>query len=71
MADSLSISGPVDVELKGSVAAVAYDLMRFIGSGDDLKGKDQESRRQYYLTLYRQCYKAASAHNLESVLQRS
>jgi hypothetical protein len=71
MSDSLSVSGPVKVNLEpGSPAAVAYELMLHIGSGDDLQGKDQESRRQYFLTLYRQCYKATSGHGLESILQR-
>lgn len=71
MAEKMSIESPVKVDLgSNSAAAVAYDLMRFIGSGDDLKNKDQESRRQYFLTLYRQCWKATNGYGLESILQR-
>lgn len=71
MADSMSISGPVRVDLEsGSAASVAFNLMQFIGSGGELNGKDQEAKRQYWLTLYRQCYKAASGYPLESILRK-
>lgn len=70
MTDQVSISGPVRVDLQSdSAASVAYQLMLHIGSGEDLFKKDQAARQQYFLALYRQCYKAASGHPLESILQ--
>jgi hypothetical protein len=65
MADSsVSISNPVSIE-SDSKQRVAYDLMIKIDWADQSKVKD----RSYWLTLYRQCYKATSGHALKSILQ--
>lgn len=46
---------------------VAFDLMKHISSyqPEEVKVKD----RAYWLTLYRQCYKAANGYSLEDILQ--
>jgi hypothetical protein len=63
----MSISGPVTVDLKeNSTAAVAFDLMKFLGNAGSTR--DDRANREYWLTLYRQCYKAASGYTLESIL---
>jgi hypothetical protein len=63
--DSVSVSGPVTVE-QSSKELVAYNLMRFI-SGKEPKG--EKETREYWLTLYRQCYKAANGDTLKYILE--
>ncbi len=68
MSDRMSISGPVKVDLKdNSIAAVAFDLMKFLGSAGSTR--DDRANREYWLTLYSQCYKAASGYTLKSILE--
>lgn len=68
MAETMSISGPVRVETEDtSPAAVAFDLMKFLGDTSYKKG-DRDTR-EYWLTLYRQCYKATIGNSLESILR--
>jgi hypothetical protein len=67
MADDMRISGPVSIKTD-SASRVAYDLMRFIG--ETIEGGDR-SDRDYWLTLYRQCYKAANGHLLRYLLNRN
>jgi hypothetical protein len=63
--ESVSISGPIKV-ISDAKERVAYDLMTTIsGSEGGIKDRD------YYLTLYRQCWKAANGGNLESVLLKT
>jgi len=47
-------------------AKVAFDLMVLINE-KDLSGPMQD--RTYWLTLYRQCYKAATGQPLERILE--
>jgi hypothetical protein len=65
--ESFSISGPVDVASE-SKQAIAFELMKHISTCEQA---DQEKTRTraYWLTLYRQCYKATSGSSLERILQ--
>jgi hypothetical protein len=65
MADQdIRVTRPVEIE-SGSKAHVAFKLAQHIAFyEDDKKSKD----RKYWLTLYRQCWKAADGHGLEAVL---
>ena len=64
--DTITVSGPVDIA-SDSKQAVAYTLMQHIAAceGEDAKKKT----RAYWLTLYRQCYKATTGASLERILQ--
>ena len=67
MADqSTTISGPVQV-VSDSPQRVAYDLAVKIDYYSK-KPSDQKDRN-YWLTLYRQCYKAVNGQILESILK--
>jgi hypothetical protein len=69
MADSsVSVSGPVQVK-SDSNARVAYDLMSHISGWEDAP-RDERKKREYWLTLYWQCYQAASGRSLSTVLQQ-
>jgi len=54
-----------NVLISDSKQRVAYDLMLQISYNEKDKPKD----RAYWLTLYRQCYKAVSNSSLESILK--
>jgi hypothetical protein len=66
MSDNINISSPVKIE-SDSKARVAYDLMEKIAikTADD----NQKKSKEYWLTLYRQCYKAANGDLLKYILQ--
>jgi len=64
--DNVSVSGPIDV-VTDSKQRVAFDLMKLIDSHSPVE-LDRQSK-DYWLTLYRQCYKAASGSSLESILR--
>ena len=65
--ETISISGPVDVS-SDSKQAVAFELMKHISGHENAEG-EKTKNRAYWLTLYRQCYKAASGASLERILQ--
>ncbi|HWR79127.1 MAG TPA: hypothetical protein VN303_02895 [Pseudomonas sp.] len=65
--ESISISGPVDVS-SDSKQAVAFELMKHISGCENADGEKTKTRA-YWLTLYRQCYKATSGASLERILQ--
>lgn len=68
MADSISVSGPVEIE-SDSDARVAYDLMKFISSRENISEDDKKSRK-YWLTLYYQCVLASkNATSLNYILK--
>lgn len=68
MADqSVSVSGPVQIE-SGSKERVAFDLMVKIDGYSQLKVEQKDEK--YWLTLYSQCWKAASGHALKSILTK-
>ncbi len=69
MADSTSISGAVKIS-HDSAARVALDLMERISTREN-PTKEQQASREYWLTLFHQCMKAASGHkSLESILKQ-
>jgi hypothetical protein len=63
MADQVSISGPVET-VQGSKEFVAWELTEKIAAYEDTKPKD----RTYWLTLYRQCWKATNGGPLKNIL---
>ena len=65
--ESVTVSGPVEVQ-SASKQSVALKLMQHISSWEDAPDV-QKKDRKYWLTLYRQCYKAANGSSLESVLK--
>lgn len=65
--DSVSVSGPVDIE-SASKQSVALKLMQHIAAWEDAPA-EQTKNRGYWLTLYRQCYKAANGNSLEMVMR--
>jgi hypothetical protein len=67
MADtSTQISGPVEIE-QTSQEYVAFKLMHLIS---DYEASSQTTKdRKYWLSLYRQCYKATKGYSLEDILK--
>lgn len=65
--ESMSVSGPVEVE-SGSKQSVAFKLMQHISSWEEVPSEQKKNRR-YWLTLFRQCYKATNGSSLESILK--
>ena len=66
MSDQTRISGQVVVE-PTSKEYVAYKLMDSISRSESSKDHDM-GKREYWLTLYVQCYKAANGATLSAVL---
>ncbi len=67
MADQdMRISGPVRV-VDNSIERVALDLAYQIAQDE---ATSVQKDRQYWLTLYRQCYKATRGNTLESILKQ-
>lgn len=67
MADDIRITSPVKV-VSDSQPHVAFDLMKIIADWDNIT---KEKKKDYWLRLYRQCYKATSGHVLKSILDES
>jgi hypothetical protein len=66
--EKISIDHPVKVETD-CTARVAFNLMAHISEKEE--GVSQQKRtRDYWLTLYRQCFKAASGAVLSTVLEQ-
>ena len=65
--DTISVSGPVDIA-SDSKQAVAFTLMQHIAANEGADAA-QTKMRAYWLTLYRQCYKATTGSSLERILQ--
>lgn len=65
--DSVSVSGPIKVK-SDSAESTAFELMKHIPGHEGAKS-DQRRSRAYWLTLYRQCWKAAKGQTLESILK--
>jgi hypothetical protein len=55
--------------LPNDAASVAFDLMEHIASREKPQ-PELHASRDYWLTLYRQCYKAARGDALQYVLER-
>ena len=69
MSETLNVSGPVKI-VSDSTARVAYELMQDIANREYESIPDaQKKSREYWLTLYSQCWKAASGYSLESILK--
>ena len=66
MSDDIRITSPVKIK-DNSKERVAFNLMEHISNLDNASDSEK-SNRNYWLTLYRQCYKASSGNNLKSIL---
>lgn len=66
--EKLAISGPVSV-VSDSPSRVAFDLMDKIASRTYDADKEAQKTKDYWLKLYRQCYKATSGFQIESILK--
>jgi len=66
--DSVQITKPVEIQ-NDAKARVAFDLMEHIARREDNRDSEKKGR-DYWLTLYGQCYKAASGQALQYVLQQ-
>lgn len=64
--EHLSVSGPVTVE-SDSKQRVAFELMKHIGVECFHTDKEAQQTKDYWLKLYRQCYKATKGGSLESI----
>jgi len=64
--ETLSVSGPVSV-VSDAKQRVAFDLMKHIGNACFDTDKASQKTKDYWLKLYRQCYKAANGGSLESI----
>jgi hypothetical protein len=54
-----------------STSRVALELLKIIADRENKQRIEKPDARTYYLTLYRQCLKAASGNPLEDVLAES
>lgn len=67
--EDIRVTSPIEVK-SDATSRVALDLMEHISRRED--GKDTEKRsRDYWLTLYTQCYKAANGEALKYVLEQA
>ena len=67
--ENIRVTSPVEVQ-NDTKSRVAFDLMDHISRRED--GKDAEKKtRDYWLTLYAQCYKAANGEALKYVLEQA
>lgn len=66
MADNTRVSGSIKIE-NTSPEAVAFTLLEKITFYED--SKEVKKDRKYWLTLYRQCYKATMGHELDDILK--
>lgn len=66
MSENINITSPVKIE-SDSKARVAFELMEKIvrNTSDETQRKD----KAYWLSLYRQCYKATNGDILKYILQ--
>ncbi len=65
MADKIEVTSPVAVE-SDSKERVAFDLACKIAEHTDIEFRQKD--KKYWLTLYRQCWKATTGHALPSIL---
>jgi hypothetical protein len=66
--ETVSVSGPISVK-SDAKQRVAFDLMYHIGSQCYDSDKAAQKSKEYWLKLYRQCWKAANGNALESILK--
>lgn len=67
MADqNIKVASPVEIE-SDSKERVAFDLACKIDYYSQLKAEQKD--KKYWLSLYRQCYKATKGYALEGILK--
>lgn len=64
----LSISGPVS-SASDAKQRVAFDLMNLISSYCHNTDRESQKTKDYWLRLYRQCYKATDGEPIEFILK--
>ena len=67
MADNVNVSGPVEIR-SPSREAVAFDLMKWIASHEE--EKEARKKRDYWITLFRQCHRASGSAALKAILEK-
>jgi hypothetical protein len=65
MSDKIDITSPVSIE-SDSKERVAFDLACKIDYFSSVKSEQKD--KKYWLTLYRQCYKATKGYGLDKLL---
>ena len=66
--EEIRVTQPIEIK-SDSAARVAYELMLLITRKED-ETADGKKTREYWLTLYCQCHKAASGAALKYVLEQ-
>jgi hypothetical protein len=66
--ENIRVTHPVEVQ-NDAKARVALDLMDRIFQWEEGKNAEKK-KRDYWLTLYAQCYRAANGVGLKHVLER-
>ena len=67
--ENVNITRPVEIRSDCN-SRVALDLMDMISRHESVSSADQE-KREYWLTLYAQCLKAASGNSVRSILENN
>lgn len=67
--EDIRVTNPVEVQ-NDAKARVAFDLMVHISRSEKGVSKEQATR-DYWLTLYMQCWRAANGSSLKHILERS
>lgn len=68
MADKIEVTSPVKIE-SDSKSRVAFDFMNKIVTYTATD--EQKKDKNYWFTIYRQCYKAADGLNLQYIVQEN
>lgn len=68
MSDNRSVSGRVEVS-QDERSSVAFKLMQLIAEHEYNKRVEDQKSRDYWLKLYRQCYKATHGSPMELILK--
>ena len=66
MADDIRVTSPVSIQADAKYR-VAFDMMQLIANYEE---SNEQNGREYWLTLYSQCYKSANGAALKRVLDR-
>jgi hypothetical protein len=68
MANETVITSPVKI-VSDSSSRVAFDLMVHIGLATYHTDQTEQKTKNYWLKLYRQCYKATTGYDQKSILK--
>jgi hypothetical protein len=66
MAEDIRVTNPVSIQ-SDAKSRVAFDMMQLIAN---YEASNERNSREYWLTLYSQCYKSTNGATLKRVLDR-